>query len=271
MRTVISGEAVIPALGLGTWRLSGDVCIQAVEQALASGYRHIDTAKLYGNEREVGHALRGSGIPREELFVTTKLWWEDLGSERIARAIDESLERLGSYADLLLIHWPHPDLPVEPMLEAMSAAVEKGQVKHLGVSNFPVALLERAVRVAPVVCNQVEYHPYLTQTPVWEACRQHGVAMTAYCPLAQGRVADDPVLMELAQEHDLTPGQLTLAWLLSHEGVVAIPKSTNAQRQRDNLRAASVTLSEEVQARVAARARGLRLCDPGFGPSWDAA
>ena len=177
MRHVISGEASIPALGLGTWRLAGDACSRAVEHALEAGYRHIDTAKLYGNEREVGSAIRASGLSREDLFVTTKLWWEDLGPSEIAGAIGESLDRLGSYADLLLIHWPHPDLPVEPMLEAMSLALERGQVKHLGVSNFPVALLERAVRVAPIVCNQVEFHPYLAQAAVWGACRRHGVAL----------------------------------------------------------------------------------------------
>ena len=269
MRTVISGKAEIPVVGLGTWRLSGDVCVHAVEQAIESGYRHIDTAKLYGNEREVGRVIRACGVPRDEIFVTTKLWWEDLAPGRIDRAIGESLERLDSYADLLLIHWPHPDLPVEPMLEAMTSAVERGLVKHLGVSNFPVALLDRAVAVAPIVCNQVEYHPYLSQTAVWNACRRHGVALTAYCPLAQGQIADDPALVELATSLELTPAQLTLAWLLDHEGVVAIPKSTHAGRQRDNLRAASVALPAHAKATMDGLARDLRLCDPGFGPEWD--
>ena len=269
--TVRAKEASIPAVGLGTWQSPADACRRACEHALSVGYRHIDTAQLYGNEADVGAALAASSVPRDEIFVTTKVWRDVLQPEAATASIEESLARLNSHIDLLLVHWPHPDAPVEATLDAMGAFVADGRVRHLGVSNFPAALVERAAAHAPIVCNQVEYHPYLSQTAVLDACRRHDVAVAAYCPLARGKVVDDPTLAEIGRSHGKTASQVALRWLVQQPGVIALPKSVTPSRIDQNLAIGDFALTDDEMATISGLSRGQRLIDPPFGIAWDPA
>jgi len=265
----------IPRLGFGTWPLAGEECARAVEAALAAGYRHVDTAEMYGNEHEVGEALKSAGVPREEVFVTSKVWHENLTRERMMAAAEASLKRLGlSQLDLYLIHWPSPDVGVREAVAALCAVHEAGLTRAVGISNFPVALIEEAVAATsvPLAVNQVEYHPYLDQTPVKRALQRHGMGLTAYCPLARGKVVDDPVIQPIAERHGVSPVAVTLAWLLAQDGVIAVPKSASPERIRGNLAALDVALSPEERDAIDALARpDGRLIDPDFAPRWDAA
>lgn len=275
MRTVRAAGVSIPALGLGTWRLAGAACADIVARALGLGYRHLDTAEMYGNEREVGDGLKASGVPRGEVFVTTKVWHEHLEPRALWAACEASLDRLGlDFVDLYLIHWPNPAVPLELTMDALCEVRRRGWAKAIGVANFPTALLDRAVALAtePLAANQVEYHPFLKQDAVLAACRAHGMALTAYCPLAHGKVADDPVLREIATARGLTPGQVALAWLLGQKTVAAIPKTATPSRLAENLAAADVVLGEADMARISARgSHAGRLVDPAFAPAWNAA
>lgn len=269
MKYVEARGAQIPVIGFGTWKIHGRAAYEAVGDALAQGYRHLDTARLYGNEAEVGRALRDSGVPREEVFLTTKVWHEDLGREAARAAGEASLARLGAeYLDLLLIHWPAGTDP-RPSLEGMQALVDAGDVRHLGVSNFNVALMAQALEVAPIVNNQVEYHPFLSVAPVLDFARAHEVSVTAYCPLARGGVLEDPTLQEIGRAHGRSPAQVTLRWLIQQEGVVAIPKAARATHRRANLEVFDFELSGAEMARISGLDRGKRLIDPPFGPDWD--
>ncbi|MBX2797382.1 MAG: aldo/keto reductase [Myxococcales bacterium] len=271
MHVVNAGAAAIPALGLGTWQAKGDACQRACEHALSVGYRHIDTAQLYRTETPVGEALRQSPVPRDEVFVTTKVWRDVLEPMAATTSIENSLRALGTHIDLLLVHWPDPAVPLQATLDAMARFVDRGEVRHLGVSNFPSALVRRAAAHAPIVCNQVEYHPYLAQTAVLQTCRELGIAVAAYCPLAQGQVVDDPVLTEIGQTHGKTAAQVALAWLVQQPGVVALPKSTNPGRIEQNADLGGMVLSPEQMERIGTLARGLRLVDPPrFAIPWDA-
>jgi 2,5-diketo-D-gluconate reductase B len=269
-RWVEVGDERIPALGLGTWEVEGEACVEAVADALDRGYRHIDTAEAYGNEEEVGRGIRRSGVDRDEIFVTTKVWWRDLSHEDCLRAAGESLRRLGlERLDLLLIHWPDPDVPVERPLEAMQTLREEGKLRHLGVSNFTPSLLEEALEHAPVVCNQVEYHPFLAQDSLLALAREHGLLLTAYSPLARGRVMEDGTLREIGAEHGKTPAQVTLRWLVQQDRLAAIPRARSADHRRENLEIFDFELSDEEMARIAALDEGLRLIDPDFAPEWE--
>jgi len=276
MHKVDANGAAIPALGFGTWQLSGDTARRMVEAALAMGYRHVDTAQMYGNEAEVGAALRGSGLRRGELFVTTKVWPDRFRAGDLQRSAEESLARLGlDQVDLLLLHWPSPTVPLAETMEALNDVAARGWARHLGVSNFTTALLDEAIRLSerPLATNQVEYHPFLRQEAVLTACRRHGMALTAYCPLARGRVFSDPTLARIAQRHGRTPGQVALRWLVQQEGVVAIPRSSSPEHARANFALFDFALDEQEMDEIAALAAPQgRIADiAGLAPAWDSA
>jgi len=273
VNVVETKSCAIPKLGLGTWQLSGETCRHIVARALDAGYRHIDTAAMYGNEVDVGNGLRAASLDRDDIFVTTKVWNDRIDDGDLQASASESLERLGlDQVDLLLIHWPNPEIPLKNSIRALCDAKAKGLARNIGVSNFPSALLREAIGLAtePIVCNQVEYHPYLTQNTLLGVCRDHDMALTAYAPIAKGRVVDDPVIGDIAEKRGLTPTQVTLAWLTGQDNVVAIPKTANPERLVENLAGASVCLDADEMARISAlgSASG-RTVNLAFAPQWD--
>jgi 2,5-diketo-D-gluconate reductase B len=260
----------VPKLGFGTWQITGSDCVEAVRDALELGYRHIDTAQMYGNEAEVGQAIADSGVARKEIFLTTKVLPENLDRDSCRRSTEESLDKLGtSYVDLLLIHWPNERLPLDEPLSAMRQLQEEGSVRHIGVSNFPPSYLENAVAKADILCNQVEYHPFLGQEHLLAAARRHDVMVTAYSPLARGEVADNAVLAGIASDHDTTPAQVTLRWLIQQDSVAAVPKASSHEHRRENLDVFGFSLADEEMDQIFALDRGQRLIDPSFAPTWE--
>jgi 2,5-diketo-D-gluconate reductase B len=264
----------MPKLGLGTWRLKGEECTQAVLGALSRGYRHIDTAQMYGNEDAVGEALVATSVPRGSIHLTTKVWWENLAPDAMCRAMDNSLSQLKTgYVDLYLIHWPSPSMDLPAALGQMVKFKEQGLARNIGVSNFPVALVKQAVEEigAPIAVNQFEYHVLIDQSTLVDYCRSKGVAVTAYCPLAQGRLADYPALDAIAAKHGVSSAQVALKWLLDQDGVAAIPKAGRASSQQANLDALKLVLDDADRAVIAALPKDQRFVNPGFAPVWDKA
>jgi diketogulonate reductase-like aldo/keto reductase len=272
MLFVEANGAKIPALGLGTWELSGRTCARLVEQALRLGYRHIDTAQVYDNEREVGDGIRASGVRRDDVFVTTKVWTNHFAPHDLERSVKESLVRLRlPSVDLLLLHWPNPHVPLAETLGALAHAKRLGLTRHIGVSNFTVALIEEATALCPepLVCDQVEYHPYLDQAKVRAACDRHGLALVAYSPIAKGRIKSDATLTQIGRAHRKTPAQICLRWLVQ-QNVSAIPRTARIERLSENIEIFDFELSDEEMSRIAALARPKgRLTDFGFAPKWD--
>src|SRR4030081_808451 len=272
MLFVEADGAKIPAIGLGTWELRGRTCARLVEHVLRLGYRQIDTAHVYENEREVGEGLRASGVKRGELFVTTKVWTTHFWPIELERSAKESLVRLRlTEVDLLLLHWPNPQVPLAETLGALARVKQLGLARHIGVSNFTVALIEEAVAACPepLVCDQVEYHPYLDQTKVLEACARHGMATVAYSPVAKGRIRGDETLLRIGQSHGKTAAQVSLRWL-GQQNVAAIPRTPKIERLSENIDIFDFTLSDD-EMRLIFRmgsAKG-RLTDFGFAPKWD--
>lgn len=251
----IKGEKV-PALGLGTWRLSGEECRRAVERALALGYRHIDTAQMYRNEDEVGKGMQSSWVNREEVFLTTKVWPSDFSYERTIETTQESLKRLRTdRVDLLLMHWPSRGVPLEETLGAMMELQEEGSVRHIGVSNFPPSMVEDAAQHAEIFCNQVEYHPYEAQDELLEQATEMDYLLTAYRPLSKGTILNDETLREIAEAHGKTPAQVALRWLIQQEKVAAIPKTTSEDHLKNNLDVFDFELSEEEMERISGLSR----------------
>ncbi|WFU38006.1 aldo/keto reductase [Bradyrhizobium sp. CB82] len=272
MLFVEANGASIPALGLGTWELSGRTCARVVEQALRLGYRHVDTAQVYDNEREVGDGVRASGVRRDDVFITTKVWTNHFAPHDLERSVKESLVKLRlPSVDLLLLHWPNPHVPLSETLGALAHAKRLGLTRNIGVSNFTVALIEEAVAACPepLVCDQVEFHPYLDQTKVRAACEQHGLALVAYSPIAKGRVKGDETLGKIGRAHRKTAAQVCLRWLVQ-QNVVAIPRTSRVERLSENIEIFDFELSAEEMSQIAALAspRG-RLTDFGFAPKWD--
>src|SRR5262245_4178921 len=225
--TVDANGAKIPAVGLGTWDLRGRNCARVVEQALRLGYRHVDTAEMYDNEREVGEGLRASRVSRNQVFITTKVWQDHLAPAEFERATKESLAKLRlSEVDLLLIHWPSPRIPLAETMGALCRMKQAGFARHVGISNFTVPLIEEAMRLAtePLVTNQIEWHPYLDQSKVVAACRHHGLAVTAYSPIARGRAGGDAQLRLIGMHHRKTAAQVSLRFLVQ-EGAIVIPRT----------------------------------------------
>jgi len=274
MKIVEAHGARIPALGFGTWQLAGDTARRMVMTALEIGYRHIDTAQMYGNEAEVGQGIRESGLARDDIFLTTKIWPDQFKADAFRRAARERLELLKlEQVDLLLLHWPNPDVPLAETIEALNRAKEEGLTRHVGVSNFNRRLLDEAVGLsaAPIVTNQVEYHPFLDQTRLLEGCRGHGVSLTAYCPLARGRILDDPTLTEIARRHGRTVGQVTLRWFLQQDGVIAIPRTSNPKRAEENFGITDFELSDDEMRRIhgLGSPEGRVVTAMAFAPEWD--
>ena len=265
----------IPAFGLGTFRLQGQVVIDSVRNALDLGYRAIDTAQIYGNEAEVGQAIADSGVPRGELFITTKIWTENLAADKLAASLKDSLVKLRTDAvDLTLIHWPSPGgaVPVAEFMGALAEAQAQGLTRRIGVSNFNTALLREAVAAVGadrIATHQIELHPYLQNRAVAEFARGQGIHTTSYMTLAYGKVLGDPVLGAIAQAHGATPAQVALAWALQ-QGYAVIPSSTRRENLASNLHAPALRLMQDDMARIAALDRGERLVNPdGLAPAWD--
>jgi diketogulonate reductase-like aldo/keto reductase len=272
MPFVEANGARIPAIGLGTWELRGRTCARIVEQALKLGYRHIDTAQIYENEREVGEGLRASGVRRDELFVTTKIWTTHFAPNDLERSTKESLAKLRlSEIDLLLLHWPNPHVPLAETLGALAHVKKLGMSRHIGVSNFTVALIEeaRALCPEPLACDQVEYHPYLDQTKVLEACARHGMAVIAYSPVAKGRIKNDQRLAQIGQAYGKSAAQVCLRWLVQ-QNVAAIPRTSKIERLSENIAIFDFKLSDDEMRQIfeMASPKG-RLTDYGFAPKWD--
>jgi 2,5-diketo-D-gluconate reductase B len=270
--TVSAHGAAMPVIGFGTSTL-GD-CGEIVATALRAGYRHIDTARKYGTERGVGEGIRASGVPREAIFVTTKVSHEYLRADDFARSVEGSLTDLGlDHVDLLLVHWPNPQIPLRETMVALAKAKRQGFTRHIGVANFPIALLDEAIRLCPepLITDQVEYHPYLDQSKVLAACRRHGLILTAHCPLGRGRLLDDAVLGEIARRKGKTIAQVALRWSIQHHGVVPLPRSSSPQRVAENLHIFDFALTDEEMARIRALKRpGGRIANPiGRAPAWD--
>jgi 2,5-diketo-D-gluconate reductase B len=246
----IKGEKV-PSLGLGTYRLTGDACEAAVERALGMGYRHVDTAQMYGNEAEVGRGLDDSGVERGEVFLTTKVWPSDFVHDRVISKTHESLKRLRTdYVDLLLMHWPPDGGPLGETLGAMRELRDEGSVLHIGVSNFSPSLLGEATEHAEIFCNQVQYHPYRSQDALLEQAQELDYLLTAYTPLSRGGVQEDATLQEIGGAHGKTATQVALRWLLQQDKVSAIPKATGEGHLAENLDVFDFGLSEEEMDRI---------------------
>ncbi len=274
MHHVDANGANIPAIGLGTWTLTGKAATRLVADAIRSGYRHVDTATMYDNEEAVGAGLRASGVSRDEIFLTTKVWPSDIADGDLQRSVAASLKRLQvDRLDLALIHWPSGTIPLAESIRALNEVKDRGLARHIGVSNFTVALLAEAVVLSrhPLACNQIEYHPFLNQERVLAACRGHGMAVVSYCPLARGaELFPEPAVTAAAARHGRTPAQIVLRWQVQQEGVVAIPRSSNAERIAQNLRVFDFALeADEMAALDALRVRQHRICDFEFSPEWD--
>jgi len=276
MHQVDANGANIPAIGLGTWTLMGEAATRLVTDAIRSGYRHVDTAAMYDNEEAVGAGLRASGVSRNEIFLTTKVWPSDIGEGDLQRSVEASLKRLRvDRIDLALIHWPSTTIPLADSIWALNEVKDHGLARHIGVSNFTVSLVDEAVALSrhPLACNQIEYHPFLNQDRVLAACRGHGMAVVSYCPLARGaELFSEPAVTTAARQHGRTPAQIVLRWQVQQEGVVAIPRSSNPVRIAQNLRVFDFSLeADEMAALDALRSRQHRICDFEFSPEWDAA
>jgi diketogulonate reductase-like aldo/keto reductase len=268
------GPARIPIIGLGTWDLRGRTCARMVEQALRVGYRHVDTAELYDNEGEVGAGLRASGIARDEVFVTTKVWPSHFAARDLERSAKESLTRLRlPHVDLLLLHWPNPQIPLGETLGALCKVKRMGLAHHIGISNFTVALIEEAVRLAdePLVCDQIEIHPFLDQSKVIAACRAHRMAVVAYSPIARGGVKNHAVLGRIGKAHGKTAVQVSLRFLVQ-QGIAVIPRTSRVERLSENLAIFDFELSQAEMREIAGLAnRGGRIVDYAYSgsPEWD--
>lgn len=265
----------IPPFGLGTFRLKGQVVMDSVSQALELGYRHIDTAQIYGNESEVGQAIAKSGVPRSEIFITTKIWTDNLSTDKLIPSLKESLHKLRTdHVDLTLIHWPSPlgTVPLADSLHALRNAQAQGLTKRSGVSNFTMGLLQQAIHAvgaSAIATNQIELHPYLQSAELVSFARAQGIHLTSYMTLAYGKVLDDTVITAIARTHGWTPAQVVLAWAMQ-QGFSVIPSSTKRANLQSNLLAPSLSLNKEEMARIAALDRGERLISPaGLAPTWD--
>ena len=270
MHATTTTGARIPTVGFGTWRMTGQAATQGVLDALELGYRHVDTAQLYDNEAAVGAGIRDSGVAREDIFLTTKVWGDHIRSDQVVTSVEDSLALLGTpYVDLILVHWPEPSVPLERTLSDLRGLQERGLARHIGVSNFPSALLREAAKHATIAANQVEYHAQLGQDAVLTVAREIGAVVTAYCPLAQGRLVTHPTLQEIGEAHNKSAAQVAIRWLVQQSGVCAIPKSSNRRRIGSNIDVFDFELSEAELDRIGRLPKDLRTCDPPIAPRWD--
>jgi len=273
--TIEAHGAAIPAVGYGTMLFPDpDRAVELIGHALACGYRHIDTARKYGTEQWVGEAIRASGVPREEIWVTTKVTEENAKADDFARSVETSLETLGlDHVDLLLIHWPQPAVPLEETLGALARAKRDGLARHIGVSNFTIALLDEAVAKCPepLVTNQIEYHSYINQDRLLAACRKHDLLVTCHAPLARGAMLDDPVILEIAAAHGKSAAQVALRWTVQQPGIGVVPRALEISEIEENIALFDFILSDAEMDRIGRlKERHLRVIDPEVRrPAWD--
>ncbi|EIM30200.1 aldo/keto reductase [Microvirga lotononidis] len=276
MHTVTANGASIPALGFGTFRMPGAEVLKIVPHALKVGFRHVDTAQIYGNEAEVGDAIATSGVARGDIFLTTKVWVENYKHDAFHASVDESLKKLKTdYVDLLLLHWPNEAVSLAEQIGALNAVKEAGKVRHIGVSNFNTHLMAESVKLskAPIVTNQIEYHPYLNQDIVIAAARKAGIAVTGYYGMADGKVFTDPVLKDIAARHGKSVAQIVLRWLVQQDDVIALSKTVGKARAAENFAIFDFALSADDMAAIhgLAKANGRIVSPDGLAPVWDEA
>jgi 2,5-diketo-D-gluconate reductase B len=260
----------IPRLGYGTWQVTGKDATDGVRDALEIGYRHIDTARAYGNEAEVGAGLAASGVDRGEFFLTTKIWLDEYEPARLKAAAEDSLRQLRTdYLDLLLLHWPSADVPTERSLDAMRELQEQGRIRHAGVSNFPAKMLARALDVTPLLADQVEYHPFLAQDALLALAAERDLTLTAYSPLAHGKVVGHPELTAIGEQYGKSAGQVALRWLLDQPYVTTLPKASSHERRVENFQVFDFHLSDADRERIAALPKDVRTANPSWAPDWN--
>ncbi|MFS4438850.1 aldo/keto reductase [Paracoccaceae bacterium GXU_MW_L88] len=273
MSIELIGPAKIPSIGFGTFELPDEETAKLVSAALAEGYRHIDTAQVYKNETGVGKGIAQSDVPRDQIFLTTKIFPDHFAPDAFKTKLDESLSRLGTdYVDLLLLHWPSKDVPIADTMGAMNDLVAAGKVRHGGVSNFTIAMIDEAEAAldTPLAANQVEVHPFIPQEKLLKHLESKNIPFEAYSPLARGNVMKDETLKAIAADHNATPAQISLAWILSKPNAVVLPKTATPERLAGNLAAAEIKLSDEEIAKIDALVRpDGRIISPGFAPDWD--
>ncbi|MEA3099481.1 aldo/keto reductase [Caballeronia mineralivorans] len=274
MQNVNVGSAAIPAIGFGTYGMSGADVYRLIPAVLRAGFRHVDTAQIYGNEGEIGDCVAASGIPRSEIFLTTKVWVSNYSERFFEASVNESLRKLKTdYLDLLLLHWPQSDVSLAEQIAGLNAVARAGKVRHIGVSNFNRALMTESIRLSavPLVTNQFEYHPYLNQSLLIESTLQAGLAVTGYCGMAIGRVFSDPTLKEIAARHDKTIAKIVLRWLVQQRGIVALSRTTRIDRLAQNLAVFDFELDGADMAAIHSLATtDSRIVDPPrLAPLWD--
>lgn len=276
MHDVNANGASIPALGFGTFRLPGPDVLKILPHALKIGFRHIDTAQIYGNEAEVGDAIKLSAVARGDIFLTTKVWVENYRPATFVTSVEESLAKLKTdYVDLLLLHWPNDAVPLADQVGALNAVKDAGKVRHIGVSNFNTALMAESIKLStsPLITNQIEYHPYLDQTPILQAAKEAGMAVTGYYGMADGKVFIDPLLKDIAASHNKSVAQVVLRWLVQQDGIVALSKTVGEARASENIEIFDFALTAQEMAAVHALAKpdGRIVSPDGLAPVWDAA
>ncbi|SEG52598.1 aldo/keto reductase [Bosea lathyri] len=276
MKNVTANGATIPALGFGTFRMPGPDTLRMVPHALKLGFRHIDTAQIYRNEAEVGEGIASSGVARSDIFLTTKVWVENYARKAFIDSVDESLRKLKTdHVDLLLLHWPNDAVPLGEQIGALNEVAKAGKTRHVGVSNFNTALMAQAVALsaAPIVTNQIEYHPYIDQSVVIGAAKAAGMAITGYYGMADGKVFTDPALGEIAGRHGRSIAQIVLRWLVQQDGVVALSKTVSEARAAENLAIFDFELSpgEMSAIHTLAQPDGRIVSPDGLAPAWDKA
>lgn len=259
----------VPALGFGTWQLKGEDCVEGVKTALDLGYRHIDTAQAYGNEDKVGKGIQESDVERDDIWLTTKVWRDNLNTQDLKGSVEESLDRLGTeYVDLLLIHWPFQEMDLKAVVEKMDELVKEGKARNIGISNFLPKQMERAQQLSDhnLLTNQVEYHPFLNQDKVLDKCRDMDMMLTAYSPIARGDVIGNETLKEIGDRYGKSEVQVALRWLIQQDNVAAIPKATSGDHIRQNLDIFDFELSDEETEAISELRGNERKVDPDFAP-----
>lgn len=275
MHTVNANGANIPALGFGTFRMPGADVLRVLPKAIELGFRHIDTAQIYGNEAEVGQAIKDCGLARDAIFLTTKVWVDKFAAKDFAASVDESLTKLKTdHVDLLLLHWPQSDVPLAERMESLNAVHRAGKAKHIGISNFNIEMMADAATLseAPLATNQVEFHPYLDQRTLLAAARSQGISLTAYYLMADGKVPKDEVLQDIGAKHGKTAAQVVLRWAVQQDGVIALSKTATESRLTENFDLFDFALSDEEMQAVQALAKpDGRIINPGHlrPPHWD--
>jgi diketogulonate reductase-like aldo/keto reductase len=240
----------IPAIGLGTWQLKGDHCINAVKLALEIGYRHIDTAEIYGNEKEIGIAI--NNFPRDEIFITSKVSGNHLKFNNVIKSCEFSLRNLNTnYLDLYLIHWPNPFVSLRETFKAMKKLHDDGKIISFGVSNFDLNLLKKALEIEeiPICVNQVEFHPFFYQKDLLEFCKKHNIILVAYSPLARGKINENKIIKEIARKYEKTPAQISLRWIIQ-KGAIPIPKASTKEHLKENIDVFNWSISKEDEMKI---------------------